>query len=590
MADVFISYANENRDTARKLAASLEARGWSVWWDRKIQAGQTFDQVIERELETARCVIVLWSKESISSEWVKNEAALAAERGVLVPALIDSVRPPLEFRRRQAADLVGWNGDTAHLGFLALTDAIATTTNIAAAAPPAESFPPARVNRGKLVWILAAVATIAIALTAYWGLRQPPRDVTGRWDFEPSEKRLKMYLDLKTVGEKLLGREVISYPQDALTMRAGLKREAPIIDGKIVGNRISFFTKRTYNKKPSDDSTKTEAIHRYDGRIDGEKIHFTYSDDQAGEYWEVTAVRQPKDKPAELVAKLEGHQGVPEQLEPLPGDRLASASRDGTVTIWNLSTLQAETTLKHGSQVWGVIALAEGKLATAESDGKVRIWDLRTKKAEVSFAQPSGLLERIVALRNGRIAGGYSGGAIAVWNIATGAIEKTLRVDDRWILRLAALRDGRLATGDQDGTIRIWNLSTGQPELMVRQGKNGSINPVTALIELEDGRFAFSTANSKEIALWSLASGKNETALPVTPGQRVTELARLTGGRLAVLETENLLTVWNPKTGKKDAAFEVGRDPWATGAMAQLPDGRLAVGIGDGSIELWKLR
>jgi TIR domain len=87
MADVFISYANENRDTARKLAASLEARGWSVWWDRKIQAGQTFDQVIERELETARCVIVLWSKESISSEWVKNEAALAAERGVLVPAL-----------------------------------------------------------------------------------------------------------------------------------------------------------------------------------------------------------------------------------------------------------------------------------------------------------------------------------------------------------------------------------------------------------------------------------------------------------------------------------------------------------------------
>ncbi len=133
MADVFISYANENRDTARKLAASLEARGWSVWWDRKIQAGQTFDQVIERELETARCVIVLWSKESISSEWVKNEAALAAERGVLVPALIDAVRPPLEFRRRQAADLVGWNGDTAHLGFLALTDAIATTTNIAAA-------------------------------------------------------------------------------------------------------------------------------------------------------------------------------------------------------------------------------------------------------------------------------------------------------------------------------------------------------------------------------------------------------------------------------------------------------------------------
>jgi hypothetical protein len=120
MADVFISYANQNREAARKLAASLEARGWSVCWNRKIRAGQSFDQAIERQLEIARSVIVLWSKDSISSEWVKNEAALAAERDVLVPALIDSVRPPLEFRRRQAADLIGWDGDPAHPGFQAL--------------------------------------------------------------------------------------------------------------------------------------------------------------------------------------------------------------------------------------------------------------------------------------------------------------------------------------------------------------------------------------------------------------------------------------------------------------------------------------
>src|SRR4029077_4540985 len=365
MADVFISYANEDRDTARKLAAALEARGWSVWWDRKIQAGQSFDQVIERELESSRCVVVLWSKESISSEWVKNEAALAAERGVLVPALIDNVRPPLEFRRRQAADLIGWERDPAHPGFQALADAIAATTKIETSAPPAESFPPVRARRWKPVWILAAVAAIAMALTAYGELRQSPQDVTGRWHFEPSEKRLKMYVDLKTLGEKVVGSEIISYPQDALAIRAGLKREAPIIDGKIVGNRISFITKRTYNKKPSDDSTKADAIHRYDGRIDRDKIYFTFSEQEAGEDWEVTAVREPKEKPAELVAKLEGHRGVPEQLEPLPGGRLVSASRDSTVTVWNLSTLQIEATLDHENQVWGVIALPEERLVTA---------------------------------------------------------------------------------------------------------------------------------------------------------------------------------------------------------------------------------
>ncbi|MEA3292268.1 MAG: toll/interleukin-1 receptor domain-containing protein, partial [Pseudomonadota bacterium] len=60
MADVFISYASEDRDRARALAGALEACRWSVWWDREIVAGETFDQVIERELERAGCTVVLW--------------------------------------------------------------------------------------------------------------------------------------------------------------------------------------------------------------------------------------------------------------------------------------------------------------------------------------------------------------------------------------------------------------------------------------------------------------------------------------------------------------------------------------------------
>src|SRR5882672_9927210 len=108
MTDVFISYASEDRERARNVASALQACGWSVWWDRNIITGQAFDQVIEHELETAKTIVVLWSMDSISSEWVKNEAAMVAERGVLVPALIDNVKLPLEFRRRQTADLIGW--------------------------------------------------------------------------------------------------------------------------------------------------------------------------------------------------------------------------------------------------------------------------------------------------------------------------------------------------------------------------------------------------------------------------------------------------------------------------------------------------
>jgi hypothetical protein len=141
MADIFLSYANEDRDRAARLAGLLGSRGWSVWWDRKIVAGHLFDQVIERELGAAKCVVVLWSTSSVNSEWVKNEAAFANEKGVLVPAQIDRVKLPFEFRRRQTADLAGWDGDASHEGLRSLLDGISA---LAGAAPgePAGHAPP----------------------------------------------------------------------------------------------------------------------------------------------------------------------------------------------------------------------------------------------------------------------------------------------------------------------------------------------------------------------------------------------------------------------------------------------------------------
>jgi hypothetical protein len=112
MSDIFISYARGDRPRARLLAEALLQHGWSVWWDRDIPPGQSFDVVIESALESARCVVVLWSGESVASDWVKTEAAEGARRGILVPALIEDVRLPLEFRRIQAANLSDWQGPT----------------------------------------------------------------------------------------------------------------------------------------------------------------------------------------------------------------------------------------------------------------------------------------------------------------------------------------------------------------------------------------------------------------------------------------------------------------------------------------------
>lgn len=161
MTDVFISYAGSDRERARKIANQLSARGWSVWWDRKIKAGQTFDEVIERELETATNIVVLWSTASVASEWVKNEAAVAAQRGVLVPVLLDNVKIPLEFRRKQTADLIGWDGDLSHGGLQALFEALESPRS-PVATPPASPTPAQRMAWQYRPWMATGATAFVL--------------------------------------------------------------------------------------------------------------------------------------------------------------------------------------------------------------------------------------------------------------------------------------------------------------------------------------------------------------------------------------------------------------------------------------------
>jgi hypothetical protein len=178
VADVFISYANQDRESAHRLANALIAVGWSVWWDRKIIAGQSFDQVIERELETAKSVVVLWSEHSIASEWVKNEAAVASQRGVLVPASVKSVKLPLEFRRKQTAELVGWNGDPSYSGFQALCEGISATLG---SGPPPSSMSRQRRksfwNR-RLAWVALVCVVAGLGYGIYRSRERPPAAVS----------------------------------------------------------------------------------------------------------------------------------------------------------------------------------------------------------------------------------------------------------------------------------------------------------------------------------------------------------------------------------------------------------------------------
>lgn len=124
MSDVFISYNRADKAKAEQLARALTSHGWTVWWDPKILPGERFDTVIQHELEAARCVVVLWSANSVKSRWVRDEADVALKNGKLLPALIENVEVPMGFRAIEAANLVDWKGETGHSEYVNLKAAI----------------------------------------------------------------------------------------------------------------------------------------------------------------------------------------------------------------------------------------------------------------------------------------------------------------------------------------------------------------------------------------------------------------------------------------------------------------------------------
>jgi hypothetical protein len=135
VADVFISYAAEDRRHAQSLAEVLTSQGHSVWWYRTMVPGDRFDEVIDTALKTSQAVVVLWSQASVQSAWVRDEASWARDHRRLIPAKVQRVEPPLGFRGIQTADLADWTGNPDAVKVAPLTQALERFQSSPAAVP-----------------------------------------------------------------------------------------------------------------------------------------------------------------------------------------------------------------------------------------------------------------------------------------------------------------------------------------------------------------------------------------------------------------------------------------------------------------------
>lgn len=111
MPDIFLSYASKDREVTRRFAEAFEVEGFSVWWDSALRSGEAYDERIEMALRGAKAVVVLWSKTSVESRWVRAEATLADRNRTLAPCLIEPCERPIMFELTHTADLTHWNGE-----------------------------------------------------------------------------------------------------------------------------------------------------------------------------------------------------------------------------------------------------------------------------------------------------------------------------------------------------------------------------------------------------------------------------------------------------------------------------------------------
>jgi hypothetical protein len=145
VADVFLSYAREDRAKAEQIAIALGTAGYAVFWDVEIPPGTSWADYLAEKLTNSRAAIVLWSQTSTASQWVREEARLARDRGKLIPVMIDDAAPPFGFGEIQAANLAGWSGQIDHPQWRLLLEGVQRAVG---AAPQSSAAPGAAVGPG----------------------------------------------------------------------------------------------------------------------------------------------------------------------------------------------------------------------------------------------------------------------------------------------------------------------------------------------------------------------------------------------------------------------------------------------------------
>jgi WD40 repeat protein len=283
------------------------------------------------------------------------------------------------------------------------------------------------------------------------------------------------------------------------------------------------------------------------------------------------------------------------------GARLASASDDKTVKVWDARGRPEEVTLRSHADMVSSVAfspdgrrLASGSLALnqeAQADA-LKVWDLQTGREALAFKGHTGGIHDVAFSPDGtRLASASDDGTVRLWDARewdaqAGRQALTLDGHAGGVLSVAFSPDGmRLATASQDQAIRVWDVAAGRPALTLEGNDAAARDAVFS----PDGRRLACAGYDRTVRVWDAHSGQKLLTLR-GHSDRVNDVAFSPDGtRLASASQDRTLKVWDARTGQeiltlKGHAGRVLRTCFS-------PDGRrLASASEDGTIKVWDLQ